>query len=94
MIAIGMLAVYIGTLAVLKRFREKKKIISVDDRRCARCGRCLAICPNQVLVMVKDGKDLHVAVNSPERCKGCGRCLKTCRFNALKLVNRTNRRTQ
>lgn len=86
-IAIGILAVYIGTLVLLKLFqakRAKRKIIHVDDRRCARCGQCLKNCPNRVLVMVKDGKDLRVVVSSPEQCKGCGKCLKICRFNALK----------
>lgn len=90
-IAIAVLVVCIGTPIVLKicrAKRAKRKIIHVDDRRCARCGQCLKNCPNQVLVMVKDKKDLRVVVSSPEQCKGCGKCLKICRFNALKLVNR------
>ena len=34
----------------------------------------------------------HIAVEYPERCTACGDCVTVCKFNALELIDRSNKR--
>lgn len=53
------------------------------ERRCVQCGRCAAVCPNQVHTWGNGAHQVHF-----ERCAQCGRCESACPTEALKLTGR------
>lgn len=50
----------------------------IDHERCTLCGRCVAICPKQVLAE-KDGKITPTA----DECMLCSHCYTVCHYNAI-----------
>ena len=77
---------------VTNSFKKKEKnnrIISIDDKKCARCNSCITHCPNGVLKMEpEEGKDMHVTVKNPNLCTECGHCIKSCNFGAIRLIDK------
>ena len=53
-------------------------VVTIDVDKCAGCGECVDICPNEVLEM-KDEK--AVVVN--DDCVGCESCVETCPEEAI-----------
>lgn len=53
-----------------------------DERKCAKCQRCVAICPNQAISF--DGKLHHDA----KKCVHCGMCQKKCLNNAINFAGK------
>ncbi|WP_349869048.1 4Fe-4S dicluster domain-containing protein [Bacteroides cellulosilyticus] len=49
-------------------------------------------CHHKVLDLVNDSTGVHIAVEYPERCTACGDCVTVCKFNALELIDRSNKR--
>ncbi|WP_227087908.1 4Fe-4S binding protein [Bacteroides cellulosilyticus] len=49
-------------------------------------------CHHKVLDLVDDSIGAHIAVEYPERCTACGDCVTVCKFNALELIDRSNKR--
>lgn len=76
----------LATLIYLRGRKAKRYVISVDEKRCAGCGRCTMECRHQVLGMStkasSDGRPC-ATVKHPEQCTACGHCTKVCRHNAL-----------
>jgi len=48
--------------------------------RCARCGRCVRVCPNHVHRVLASGHHLKRS-----RCAACGRCVAECAAGALSI---------
>lgn len=47
--------------------------ILYDKEKCAHCGTCTHVCPNQAISM---GDDSYVGID-PSKCAGCLQCVKT-----------------
>jgi ferredoxin len=60
--------------------RKPHPVAVVDDVLCTRCGTCVAVCPNDAIVM---NDMVHI---DEEKCSGCGACVPRCRFDAIRLV--------
>ena len=74
---------------LLRKKRKNNRIISIDDKKCARCNSCITHCPNGVLKMEpEEGKDMHVTVKNPNLCTECGHCIKSCNFGAIRLIDK------
>ena len=56
------------------------KEYKIDKSKCAGCGACINICPNQAITIGEDGK----ASIDKEKCRQCGKCIEICPFNAIK----------
>ncbi|WP_422443757.1 4Fe-4S binding protein [Thermoanaerobacterium sp. DL9XJH110] len=54
---------------------EKRYSISVNKKRCKKCGICVAFCPKKVLE-IKINAVPHVV--RPEDCIGCNWCYLRC----------------
>ena len=50
-----------------------------DSEKCAGCGRCVEVCPQEVFEM----QDRKAAVVDRDRCMECGACAMNCDFGAL-----------
>jgi len=53
-------------------------VVTIDVDKCAGCGECVDICPNEVLEM----KDEKAAVANDD-CVGCESCVETCPEEAI-----------
>lgn len=74
---------------LLRKKRKTNRIISIDDKKCARCNSCITHCPNGVLKMEpEEGKDMHVVVINPNQCTACEHCIKSCNFGAIRLIDK------
>lgn len=54
-----------------------------DERKCVKCGRCVANCKQKAIEMIGDSLVFH-----RERCIGCGTCEKGCLQDAIQLSGR------
>ena len=50
----------------------------VDRELCVRCGRCVSVCPEGVMVLDGDGLRIDLTY-----CKGCGICAMECPVDAI-----------
>jgi formate hydrogenlyase subunit 6/NADH:ubiquinone oxidoreductase subunit I len=55
--------------------------ISIDRKRCKRCGLCAEICPNGVLVQT--GARVFPKILSARVCSSCGHCVDVCPEGAI-----------
>ncbi len=80
--------IYLVTHSLRKK-KKTNRIISIDDKKCARCNSCITHCPNGVLKMEpEEGKDMHVVVINPNQCTACEHCIKSCNFGAIRLIDK------
>lgn len=59
----------------------------VNEKKCAGCGDCEAVCPAKAVQVDATKK---VAVVNEALCKGCGACASTCRCGAINVKGCTN----
>lgn len=52
--------------------------------RCARCGKCLAVCPKHAISRDEKG----AVVIDRSLCNYCGRCASVCLYEAMQIVGR------
>jgi NAD-dependent dihydropyrimidine dehydrogenase PreA subunit len=62
----------------------KRKIISIDEKKCTGCGQCIPDCPEGALQII-DGKARLV---SDLFCDGLGACIGTCPEGAISVIER------
>jgi NAD-dependent dihydropyrimidine dehydrogenase PreA subunit len=62
----------------------KRKIISIDEKKCTGCGQCIPDCPEGALQLI-DGKARLVSDLS---CDGLGACIGTCPEGAIAVIER------
>ncbi|HLA85171.1 MAG TPA: nitroreductase family protein [Thermoguttaceae bacterium] len=67
------------------QYRESGSV-RVDEHTCARCGRCAAICPADVLRL--EGKRIIVNDDSPFGCIACGHCMMVCSTESIRVTGR------
>jgi len=53
--------------------------LALDAERCTGCGRCLAVCPQEVL----SGENGVVRIRDRDRCMECGACARNCPAGAV-----------
>ena len=56
-----------------------------DKEKCAHCGTCVHVCPNEAIAMDKDN---YVRVDQ-SKCVGCLQCVKNCPAKALSYEGET-----
>ena len=75
-----------------------KKIAVVDEEKCQACKKCVAACPQHVLVMRPAERAVSVGCHNPEKgmalkekcdraCVACEACVKACPFGAIQMEN-------
>jgi NAD-dependent dihydropyrimidine dehydrogenase PreA subunit len=62
----------------------KRKIISIDEKKCTGCGQCIPDCPEGALQLI-EGKARLV---SDLFCAGLGACIGTCPEGAIAVIER------
>jgi len=71
-----------------KKIRRKSKkmrevSIHIDQSRCTVCGKCVDVCRQHVLSVVKTPMHKQIAITDPARCIGCLRCMNSCNHQAI-----------
>jgi Na+-translocating ferredoxin:NAD+ oxidoreductase RNF subunit RnfB len=87
-ISTGILILLLVFFNLYHWWKNRNKIICVNESDCAGCRCCIKRCSRHVLEMVEDEIGIHAKVQYPDKCTACGNCLGKCKFNALKLVKR------
>ncbi len=54
-------------------------IISIDKKKCIKCGICVAVCPSCILTMGAEGPECI----SDASCMSCGHCVAVCPTEAF-----------
>ena len=54
--------------------------IKVDAKKCVGCGKCLDVCPGNLLYRDENRKTY---IRFPRDCWGCTACLKECGYGAI-----------
>lgn len=54
--------------------------VRILQNKCVGCGRCLTVCPGDLLKRGTDGKAI---IRRSRDCWGCTACLKECRTGAI-----------
>lgn len=53
--------------------------ISIDNKKCINCKKCLKICPGN---LIKSG-EIAPEIKNPKDCWGCLACMKECNNRAI-----------
>lgn len=57
--------------------------IFADETKCIGCGRCIVVCPGNIIRRNKDGK---AYLANPQECWSCVSCMKECPVGAISLT--------
>ncbi|AFV02118.1 MULTISPECIES: mercury methylation ferredoxin HgcB [unclassified Dehalobacter] len=61
------------------RYLKNVSTLTLKYEKCTGCGRCLEVCPHQVLgLKCKKAEILDI-----DLCMECGACARNCPFNAI-----------
>jgi len=70
----------------------------IDPEKCTSCGKCVSVCPKQVISLMPIGARVRVNCNSKDKgavakkactiaCIGCSLCMRQCPYGAIKMEN-------
>ena len=73
-------------------------VAQVDAEKCTGCMICADVCPQELIVPIPRGANVHVLCSSSEcraalrmvcsiGCIGCGECAKACKYDAIHVVD-------
>ena len=73
-------------------------IAVIDESKCVMCGKCIEVCPKNLIVRKPFNQEVVVECNSKDfgktvkqkcsvGCMGCGICAKVCPFDAIVIEN-------
>ena len=51
--------------------------IKIDEKRCAKCGLCVGVCPVNILILLSDKVDIR------GECIDCKECIIACPEEAI-----------
>lgn len=54
--------------------------ILIDKSMCVGCGKCMDVCPGNLIKRNSEGK---AYIRHPGDCWGCASCVKTCGMDAI-----------
>ena len=54
--------------------------VRILQNKCVGCGKCLSVCPGNLL---KKGEDGKVHIRNIRDCWGCTACLKECHMGSM-----------
>jgi adenylylsulfate reductase subunit B len=54
--------------------------IRIDKEQCVGCGRCVEVCPGNLIKLAENGK---AGIRHIRDCWGCTSCVKECPRNAI-----------
>jgi len=71
-------------------------IAVIIPEKCTACGKCVAVCPKNLIEIVPEKSNVRVLCNSVDKgklvrencragCFGCTLCQKVCRYDAIKI---------
>lgn len=70
----------------------------IDPEKCTSCGKCVSVCPKQVISLMPIGARVRVNCSSKDKgpvakkacsvaCIGCSLCMRQCPHEAIKMEN-------
>lgn len=93
----------LGTCATVCAFGaihvdDRNKIVDINREKCTGCGKCVKVCPKQVISLQPYDQPVRLVCNANERgrvvtdvckagCFSCGKCVEACKFDALSMEN-------
>lgn len=63
------------------RYLTKVSTLRLDEEACVGCGRCVEVCPHQVVAL----RDRKARVEDLDACMECGACATNCPTGALRV---------
>jgi len=68
-------------MAMVLSYLKNVVTLKMDKARCIGCGRCMEVCPHDVLNM----KEKHAFIVNRDACMECGACAKNCSVGAIQV---------
>jgi NAD-dependent dihydropyrimidine dehydrogenase PreA subunit len=67
----------------MKGFRYLRNVatLGLDEEACIGCGRCVDVCPHQVVALA--GR--HAQIEDRDACIECGACATNCPTDAIRV---------
>ena len=63
------------------RYLLNGQTLVLNPARCSGCGRCVEVCPHEVLAVV----DREALIANRENCMECGACKMNCPADAIEV---------
>lgn len=63
------------------RYLRNVATLELDRDACTGCGRCMEVCPHQVLALAEK----RAVISDFDACMECGACARNCPANAIRV---------
>jgi Fe-S-cluster-containing hydrogenase component 2 len=73
-------------MAVIHSQYPEAGTVKINAQTCIRCGKCVHICPADVLELAEDR--VRVLEKTPFGCIGCGHCMMACPNGSIRVTGR------
>ena len=57
--------------------------VRIDQAKCVGCGKCIAVCPGN---LIRKNEDAKAVLRCPGDCWNCASCMKECGVRAISLT--------